>query len=71
MKLDWSDSPSWARYLAMDGNGAWFWYASKPTPCAYAYAWESENGLCAEAIVRHSNWRDTLEERPVEAEEGK
>ena len=29
-KPDWSKAPSWAKYLAMDQNGTWFWYAGKP-----------------------------------------
>ena len=69
MKPNWSDSPSWANYLAQDEDGNWFWYTSKPTPCVHV--WGPENDLCAEANVRNSNWQETLEERPVEAEEGK
>lgn len=29
-KPDWSSAPEWAEWLAMDGNGQWFWYRIKP-----------------------------------------
>lgn len=25
-KPSWDTAPEWANYLAMDGNGEWFWY---------------------------------------------
>jgi len=28
---DWKDAPNWAKYLAMDSNGNWYWYENKPT----------------------------------------
>jgi hypothetical protein len=30
MKPSWDEAPSWAQWLAMDGDGMWFWYASEP-----------------------------------------
>lgn len=30
MKPDWKDAPEWANYLAMDGNGRWWWYLEQP-----------------------------------------
>jgi hypothetical protein len=63
-KPDWSDAPAFARYLAMDTNGVWCWYEDKPK--LGHYEWWVSGGECCRAGI--SNWRDTLEERPVEAE---
>ncbi len=30
MKPDWKDAPEWANWLAMDGDGVWFWYELEP-----------------------------------------
>jgi len=30
MKPDWKDAPAWARYLAMDADGAWSWFEYEP-----------------------------------------
>jgi hypothetical protein len=68
MKPDWKDSPSWARYLAQDYAGTWYWYDNYPI--ARTSEWLSK-GKCCRAIAPNPNWRKTLEERPVEAEERK
>lgn len=26
----WKDAPDWAQWLAMDGDGDWFWYEAEP-----------------------------------------
>lgn len=31
MKPDWDDAPKWAKWLAMDSDGDWYWYESSPT----------------------------------------
>jgi hypothetical protein len=67
MKPDWSTAPSWAEYLAMDANGAWWWYANKPL----LWCWDSDqdewkpNGGSQKAVVIGSRWQESLEERPV------
>lgn len=30
MKPDWKDAPYWANWLAMDRDGWWTWFSSKP-----------------------------------------
>jgi len=30
MKPDWKDAPEWARWLAMDDDGSWWWYSIRP-----------------------------------------
>jgi hypothetical protein len=29
-KPDWKDAPKWANWLAMDGDGQWWWYEDEP-----------------------------------------
>jgi hypothetical protein len=70
MKPDWSTAPKLAKYLAMDKDDEWFWFSRKPI----LWCWDSDqdewkpNGGSQKAMVAGSRWRDTLEERPVEAE---
>jgi hypothetical protein len=64
MKPDWSTAPDFARYLAQDEDGEWSWFSHKPNE-GHA-AWWSCEGECCHAGI--SNWRDTLEERPVHNE---
>ena len=72
MKPNWSTAPAWANYAAMDEDGAWYWYGKKPevatdcwAPAAFGVALEFE------ACTSLMDWHHSLEERPVEAEEGK
>ena len=30
MKPDWKDAPEWVRWVAMQPDGGWFWFADKP-----------------------------------------
>ncbi len=61
MKPDWKDAPSWARYLAMDYDGTWYFYENIPEDGSIAWLITCGKDRCAGI----SNWRDTLEERPV------
>ena len=29
-KPDWKDAPEWAQFVAMDSDGSWYWYGTKP-----------------------------------------
>jgi hypothetical protein len=64
--IDWSVMPAWAKFVAMDSNGSWFWYTHKPSlehvwcvidgdygkiPSEYAPKWDVD-------------WRNSLIERP-------
>ena len=60
MKPDWSKAPSWAKYLAMDQNGTWFWYEFKPK--AEYGEWIHSGGACE--AVNMDNWKNSLEKRP-------
>lgn len=30
MPFDWKKAPDWARYIANDGDGTWWWFELKP-----------------------------------------
>lgn len=61
MKPDWKDAPEWARYLAMDNDGVWVWYAVEPHYVVDTGRWASDG---EEYIPRSSVAPTTLEERP-------
>jgi hypothetical protein len=63
--IDWSLMPAWAKFVALDKSGKWWWYTHKPslehvwciidgfggvTPSEYAPKWEGD-------------WRKSLIER--------
>lgn len=63
-KPSWESAPDWANWLAMDGDGTWFWYENKP------HVMEESNSFSAEGkslgvIETHSGWEDSLEEKPT------
>jgi len=64
--IDWSLMPAWAKFVALDKSGKWWWYTHKPslehvwciidgfggvTPSEYAPTWEGD-------------WKKSLTERP-------
>lgn len=63
MKPSWKDAPSWAKWLAQDEDGNWFWYDEKPD---LEFVCWSPNGKYAQKanleIIK--SWTTTLEERP-------
>lgn len=61
MQIDWSKAPEWARYVAMDADGTWFWFEKKPHK-SYEY-WVVGQGLQA-PVFELDNWQSTLQERP-------
>jgi hypothetical protein len=67
MKPNWKDAPEWANWLAMDNNGAWYWYEHKPDLKRVIWASMVES-LDEEATVE--GWQDTLEERPKDESNG-
>lgn len=61
---DWSTAPEWARYVAMDGNGRWYWYENRPLPGMDA--WNEQHGrLEAATATGLPAWERTLAERPA------
>lgn len=41
-KPSWRDAPEWAQWLAMDAEGKWFWYESKPYLDSYSVEKEEQ-----------------------------
>lgn len=58
---DWNDAPEWARWLAMDYNGNWYWYKNEPKTTACFLFWDAP-GDTQGAKIR--GWRLSLEQRP-------
>lgn len=62
-KPSWDSAPNWAKYLAMDSDGKWWWYEKKPTKETFSF---DSDGRAARASVRkfYEQWGSTLEKRP-------
>lgn len=61
-KPDWKDAPEWARYMAMDEDGEWYWFENKPD-CG-GCAWHGDGGMLDYADVDGDSWKDSMEPRP-------
>lgn len=61
MKPDWKDAPDWARWLAQDAHGPWFWFENRPRKCTRV--WDAR-GRIEWATTDSKPWTETLEERP-------
>lgn len=64
-------APDWARFLAQDGDGVWYWHASKPKPNGVTGSgkgyWLSTGESCIACRGKLlGDWRDTLERRTEE-----
>ena len=59
-KPDWKDAPEWAKYLAMDRDGRWYWYESE--------AYTNNGRWCTPGKIqlasKRPDWEKTLESRP-------
>lgn len=66
MKPDWKDAPEWARFLAQDSDGEWFWYENEPRPQhGHSGTWDNHlGGKVHNATVVWFPWEKTLERRP-------
>lgn len=62
MKPEWGSAPEWAKYLAQDDNGRWYWYERKPKQ--HKGYWVDDGGHFEDACPCLKDWRETLEERP-------
>jgi len=45
MKPSWDDAPSWAQWLALDGDGEWYWYEVEPMLMPSGN-WSPEEAMC-------------------------
>jgi len=62
MKPSWKYAPYWAKYLAQDENGGWYWFETMPVIGVSGQWWVS-GGQIEEADAGLDNWMDSLEER--------
>ena len=69
-KPSWDDAPEWARYLAQDDDGWWYWFDEKPVfdddiGCFWV---GSQNGLCMSCnfVSSPEFYMDSLEEKAPE-----
>lgn len=58
----WEDAPDWARWLAQDEDGSWWWYGDEPHLALSIGEWRS--AALSSTASHVPNWRETLEERP-------
>lgn len=64
-KPDWKDAPEWANYCAMDENGEWYWFASRPDYADDSGVWVHPWGSRVESAgVFSVSWKESLEGRP-------
>ena len=63
-KPSWSNAPSWARFLAQNDDGQWFWYERRPSISLTMGYFFAENGGEYEEAGYASNWENSLEKKP-------
>src|SRR5690606_32966667 len=58
----WDDAPEWARYLAQDKDGTWWWYEKKPRILGTCW-WTDLVGEAEVACIQSpsSNWQFSLQ----------
>ena len=61
MKPDWKDAPKWANWLAMDGNGGWYWHERRPQNTE-SWCWIPTGRITP--VGELPGWQETLEGRP-------
>ncbi len=61
-KIDWSQVPEWAQFVATNEDGGVWGYEFKPVPCSPR--WVMPNSGRSILLSRCPHWRDTLVERP-------
>lgn len=62
----WGDVPPSAKYMAMDGDGTWWWYNKKPTEDQDGQIWKTNgsHGEYGRVVSHHKEWSSTLTRRP-------
>ena len=63
-KPDWKDAPRWARWLALDDDGQWWWHSSKPFLDDDFEWFGSTRFKKAGKTENHESFRESLEPRP-------
>lgn len=66
-KPGWDRAPTWAKYLAQDGDGSWYWYEERPTASTTgSRVWCRPTTTSRQQRVDSGDdaWMHTLERRP-------
>ena len=64
MKPNWKDAPEWANWLAMEGDGGWYWFEDEPK-IGHDYTWIPVGGKSRIQYSGHETpWSDNIEQRP-------
>lgn len=61
-KPDWSEAPEWAKYLAQDKDGEWYWFECQPS--MESECWYLASCVGQSQSAHQDPWTKTLEERP-------
>ena len=64
IKPSWKNAPAWAKWLAQDADGTWYWYEFRPEPSKSNPTWMRVQGAVLRATAATSTWNDTLERKP-------
>lgn len=67
MKPDWKDAPEWAKYLAMDSDGWWYWYENEPVKSYGGWNIRGEHDHDSNRYASahgYITWQDSMEPRP-------
>lgn len=62
-KPSWASAPDWANHLAMDEDGSWWWYDTRPKLEDNSGQWVSV-GRMAQATDCETRWDETHSTRP-------
>jgi hypothetical protein len=68
MKPSWTNSPDWAKWLAQDRSGKWWWFEEEPMYMDYDGKWAVKDFGLSRVRIAHEvddSSRDSLELRPV------
>lgn len=63
----WDDVPPFAKYIAMDGDGYWWWYEFKPNELQSERMWSlpPSKGRSGKVETYNPEWSSTLMTRPT------
>lgn len=76
-KIDWVNSPDWAKWCAQDADGCWSWFSTKPQPYDFGLYVKGTFMPYGKGIKKNmseathimtnpnKNWRSTVEKRPT------
>lgn len=64
---NWRNAPPDAEFCAMDSDGHWCWYTSRPYAERFSgfEGWDADTGATEiRGLAFYPNWKDTLQQRP-------